>query len=108
MPILFVDTGSFNDVGVTGSLTVFSASAVEFQVTSTGVKIGNVSTDIHPITGSVVVTGSVNISGSGVQAPLQVSSGSTSLLYVSSSGRVGIGTSTNNTYNTFFTVLLVY
>jgi hypothetical protein len=40
------------------------------------------------------VSGSVNISGSGVQVPLQVSSGSTSLLFVSGSGNVGIGTTT--------------
>ena len=39
------------------------------------------------------ITGSISISGSGVQAPLQVWSGSTSLLFVSSSGNVGIGTS---------------
>jgi hypothetical protein len=40
------------------------------------------------------ISGSVNISGSGVQVPLQVSSGSTSLLFVSGSGNVGIGTAT--------------
>ena len=38
------------------------------------------------------ISGSVNISGSGVQIPLQISSGNTSLLFVSGSGNVGIGT----------------
>jgi hypothetical protein len=38
------------------------------------------------------ISGSLNISGSGVQVPLQVSSGSTPLLFVSQSGNVGIGT----------------
>jgi hypothetical protein len=44
--------------------------------------------------GNQVISGSVTISGSGVQVPLQISSGATSLLFVSQSGRIGIGTST--------------
>ena len=40
------------------------------------------------------ISGSLNISGSGVQVPLQVYSGSTPLLFVSQSGNVGIGTTT--------------
>jgi hypothetical protein len=40
------------------------------------------------------VSGSVNISGSGTQIPFQITSGSTSLMFVSSSGNVGIGTTT--------------
>jgi hypothetical protein len=39
------------------------------------------------------VSGSVNISGSGTTIPFQITSGSTSLMYVSSSGQMGIGTS---------------
>jgi hypothetical protein len=49
---------------VTGSLTVFSGSAVDFQVTDTGTKIGNLITDIHTITGSLNISGSVFITSS--------------------------------------------
>jgi hypothetical protein len=55
---------------ITGSLTVApTAGNIEFQVTSTGTKLGNDATDIHQITGSLVspllrITGSVLISGS--------------------------------------------
>ena len=44
------------------------------------------------LTGSFLVSGSVNISGSGNQVPFQISSGSTPLLFVSQSSNVGIGT----------------
>jgi hypothetical protein len=53
-------TGS---VTVTGSLAVVT-NGTELQVTNTGVRIGNISTDIHPITGSVNVSGSATFSGS--------------------------------------------
>ena len=55
-----VFTGSMN---LTGSLTV-TTIGTELQVTSTGVRIGNISTDTHPITGSVNVTGSISATGS--------------------------------------------
>ena len=64
-------TGS---VTVTGSLAVVT-NGTEFQVTNTGVRLGNVSTDAHPITGSVGISGSLNANNT---------------LYVSSSN-VGIG-----------------
>ena len=54
-----VMTGSVN---ITGSLAVVT-NGTEFQVTSTGVRIGNVSTDAHPITGSVNISGSLIVSG---------------------------------------------
>jgi len=60
-------TGS---VGITGSLSV-STNGTEFQVSAGGVNIGNVLTDNHIISGSVVI----NPNG----------------LFVSSSGNVGIG-----------------
>ena len=60
-------TGSLN---VTGSLTVVT-TGTEFQVTNTGVNLGNTLTDSHVISGSLTV----NPGG----------------LFVSSSGRVGIG-----------------
>ena len=43
---------------ITGSLTVITGSGVEFQVTNTGVKIGNVITDVHTVTGSLNISGS--------------------------------------------------
>jgi hypothetical protein len=53
---------------VTGSLTVFSGSAIDFQVTDTGTKIGNLITDNHTITGSVYISGTlaVGATGSGI------------------------------------------
>ena len=59
------------NVTITGSLTVFTGSGVELQVTSTGVRIGNALTDNHLLTGSVSVTGSVNVSGS-ITAPVVI------------------------------------
>jgi hypothetical protein len=53
---------------ITGSLTVVTGSSIELQVTNTGVKIGNNISDIHPITGSIIVSGSItgSFSGSGI------------------------------------------
>ena len=59
-----VGTVTFNDnTVVTGSLTVFSGSAIDFQVTDTGTKIGNSITDIHTVTGSLNISGSVTATG---------------------------------------------
>jgi hypothetical protein len=44
---------------VSGSFTVSPSNAVELQVTSTGVNLGNISTDIHSVTGSLRVNGSI-------------------------------------------------
>jgi len=44
---------------ISGSLTVITGSGIEFQVTNTGVKIGNIITDTHTVTGSFSVSGSV-------------------------------------------------
>jgi len=57
---LIVESGTTT---VTGSLTVITGSAVEFQVTNTGVKIGNASIDTHTVTGSLNITGSVTATG---------------------------------------------
>ena len=43
---------------ITGSLTVITGSAIEFQVTNTGVRIGNIITDTHTVTGSLNISGS--------------------------------------------------
>ena len=46
---------------ITGSLTVITGSNIEFQVLNTGVRIGNIITDIHTVTGSLGVSGSTVI-----------------------------------------------
>ena len=54
-------TGSSLQVGnnvISGSLTVFTGSGIEFQVTNTGTKLGSALTDSHQFTGSVDITGS--------------------------------------------------
>ena len=53
------------NVIISGSLTVFTGSAIEFQVTNTGTKLGNAITDTHTVTGSLNVSGSENVRGSG-------------------------------------------
>lgn len=75
MPTLFLDSGSFNHIQVsgstllsgsviiTGSLVVNGGSGVELQVTSTGVNLGNIIGDTHNITGSLNVSGSTNLNG---------------------------------------------
>jgi hypothetical protein len=44
---------------ITGSLTVITGSNIEFQVLDTGVRIGNIITDIHNVTGSLRLSGSI-------------------------------------------------
>ena len=59
-------TGSNTFVGnqiISGSLTVFTGSAVELQVTNTGVTIGNIVTDTHRVTGSLNISGSTILNG---------------------------------------------
>jgi len=53
---------------ISGSLTVITGSGVEFQVTNTGVNIGNAITDTHNVTGSVNASGSLTAIGS-ITAP---------------------------------------
>jgi hypothetical protein len=63
------DTGTVvsvnSNTAVTGSFTVVSGSAVELQVTNTGVNIGSALIDSHNVTGSLRVTGSMIVTGSG-------------------------------------------
>ena len=47
------------DSQITGSLTVITGSNIEFQVLGTGVNIGNIIGDIHNVTGSLRVSGSI-------------------------------------------------
>ena len=58
--IVFQKTGS--SINISGSLTVVTGSGIEFQVTNTGVKIGNMISDTHQVTGSLNVTGSLIMS----------------------------------------------
>ena len=73
------------NVTITGSLTVISGSNVELQVLNTGVRLGNVSTDAHTVTGSFNVSGSslfngnVIISGSSSPGLLVRGSGSATI-----------------------------
>jgi hypothetical protein len=76
----FAQTSSFvnplnQNVTITGSFTVITGSNVEFQVTNTGIKIGNISTDIHTVTGSLNISGSV----AGNVTALTISSNTASL-----------------------------
>jgi hypothetical protein len=60
-------TGSARITGshiVTGSITSFFGSAVEFDVQSTGVSMGSAITDVHRTTGSFNITGSLTLTGS--------------------------------------------
>jgi hypothetical protein len=87
---------------ITGSLTVTGNLTAQQFILSSSVtyltesfasgshKFGDSSDDIHTFTGSLVVSGSAN--------PLRVGS---NLLFVSSSGNVGIGTSSPETYGLF-------
>jgi len=62
----FASTGSNQFNGsqtITGSFTVVTGSAVELQVTNTGVNIGSIITDTHTVTGSFNISGSSNIRG---------------------------------------------
>jgi hypothetical protein len=66
MPSEFVIKNGFFSQGnsnVTGSFTVTSGSSVELQVSNTGVTLGNISTDVHRATGSLLVTGSMTVIG---------------------------------------------
>jgi len=58
----FVNTLNQNVI-ISGSLTVVTGSGIEFQVTNTGVRIGNILSDTHTITGSLLATGSLGVAG---------------------------------------------
>jgi hypothetical protein len=90
-----VSSGSFTSIGptiVSGSLTVATGSGIEFQVLDAGVKIGNLASDNHTITGSLLVSGSSHtITGS-----LRVSGSNNSIF-----GKVAIGTGSAFPESTF-------
>ena len=87
-----VTTGSNTFVGnqvVSGSFTVFTGSAVELQVLGTGVKIGNLSSDTHNVTGSLNVSGSIITPGSITAQTLVVQTITSSVDFVTGSTRFG-------------------
>jgi hypothetical protein len=72
---------------ITGSLTVITGSNIEFQVLNTGVRIGNLITDVHTVTGSLGISGSVtatNFTGS-LFGTASFATNATSASYASSS-----------------------
>ena len=83
-----IASGSVTASVTPSQFSVASGSTTELVVTGTGVTIGSAATDTHSVTGSLGIQGLTS------QTPLQVLSGSTSLLFVSRSGNIGI---TNNT-----------
>lgn len=101
-----IATGSVTASVTPTQFSVVSGSMTEFLVTGTGATIGSAITDTHRITGSLTITGSNTVIGNQtITGSLIVSSsnatqflvGSNPLLFVSSSGQVGIGTSTVGT-----------
>jgi hypothetical protein len=95
------DTGTVVSVNsntqVTGSFTVVSGSAVELQVTNTGVRLGSALTDAHIVTGSLGVTGSLAIAGAGTNSGIRVGStdGGRAFIRQSVGGDAEIGAITN-------------
>jgi hypothetical protein len=70
-------------VTISGSFTVFTGSNVELQVTNIGVRLGNQLTDIHTITGSLRVSGSItgSLLGTSSFATTAVTASTTTLAY---------------------------
>ena len=68
---------------ISGSFTIVTGSGIEFQVTNTGTKLGNLITDSHNITGSLAVLGSItgSLSGSVTGSLFGTSSQATSASY---------------------------
>ena len=88
-----IASGYILDVGgnalISGSLTIFSGSAIDFQVTDTGTKIGNAPSDNHTVTGSLLLSGSLTSTGTITAQTLIVQTVSSSVIYSSGSNRFG-------------------
>ena len=90
-----------NNTSITGAFTVLSGSAVELQVTGTGVRLGNVITDAHTATGSFNISGSFNVLGTSifnrnsVGDVAQFAGGVRSLYIYSSNNNANIGDAAN-------------
>jgi len=95
-----IATGSVTASVTPTQFSVVSGSMTEFLVTGTGVTLGGAITDTHRVTGSLLITGSNTVIGNEtITGSLTVSSSNAtqflvgnSNLFVSSSGNVGIGT----------------
>jgi hypothetical protein len=88
-----IASGYILDVGgnalISGSLTVFSGSVIDFQVTDAGTKIGNAPSDNHTVTGSLLLSGSLTSTGTITAQTLVVQTVSSSVIYSSGSNRFG-------------------
>jgi hypothetical protein len=94
--LLLQNGGTFTDAGyrldvngnviISGSLTIFANNDIEFQLSNTGLKLGNSILDSHGITGSLNISGSQTLTGS-----LNVTSTVTATSFVGNgSGLTGI------------------
>jgi hypothetical protein len=82
---------------ISGSFTVFTGSAVEFQVTNTGVRIGNVTADVHTVTGSLNVSGSTIIVGNTrITGSLNVNAENNNISFYNAAGSQFIGSMGRN------------
>jgi hypothetical protein len=79
---------------VTGSFTVVTGSAIELQVTNTGVRVGNAITDIHTVTGNFNISGSQAVVGNTVLSGSLVFNPGTSPSFNGEIIRFGSGTLT--------------
>jgi hypothetical protein len=87
-----VSSGSFTSIGptvVSGSFTVVTGSAIEFQVLDAGVKIGNLVTDSHSITGSLTISGSITTNSTITAQTLVVQTITSSVSFITGSTRFG-------------------
>jgi hypothetical protein len=97
------DTGTLVGINsntiITGSFTIITGSNVELQVLNTGVRLGNISTDIHTVTGSLGVSGSSLFNGNVI-----ISGSSAPGLLVRGSGSATIATfqASDGAYRAFF------
>jgi hypothetical protein len=82
-------TSQLLSTSVTGSFTVITGSVIEFQVTNTGVRIGNATTDTHSVTGSLNVSGSITTTGTITAQTLVVQTITSSTDFVTGSTRFG-------------------
>jgi hypothetical protein len=101
-----VSSGSFTSIGptvISGSLTVITGSSIEFQVLNTGVRIGNLASDNHNVTGSLRVSGSVTGSsfftaGTITAQTLVVQTISSSVSFITGSTRFGNNVNNNHVF----------
>ncbi len=104
----FATTGSNTfegDQTISGSLTVTSSLSVfgnEFVVNSTGVKLGNVITDVHIVTGSLNVSGSITGSLFGTASFATTSSFTLSSSFATSASISNNSNLLNNTGSSVF------